>query len=765
LAAVVQRFHFKSCNFIASFKQPVVDKYFFTLFLSVFSATVIAQVKPVDSIPQPVPNSGCTGTPLIVLHPQSQTACPGSAVQFIAGAGPWGRNLWQRSTDGGATWVMVPGTDQYGGVLGGVGNDTLLVENITPGMSGDKYRWVAYPSPVSCTAPAYSLVATLAISSNTIINTQPADVLNACIGSSASFTAFATGGSITYQWQLSTDGGAAFTNILAATQPIFNLPSVDYSMNNYRYRCSIGSPCSTQLVSSVAILTVNPAAFQITSQPSGLGACPGTTAQFAVQASGNNLVYQWQKKYYAGESFSDIPGANATVYTTGTVVHSANDSVYRCRIGGNCSGNLYSSEAVLTTYPEPLIQGKVYGYYINRGACAGNTISYGICNNVYPAYKIYFQWQVSTDNGIVFNDIPGESACNYSFTAVSGMNNNKYRCRIYNPCYNKYTDTATLLMNVPVAITQQPANTTTCTGAYAYFTVNATGSVTAYKWQVSTDGGINFTDGNLQQYQNQNGLNLPGVTTAMSGNRYRCIVQSSCAVPDTSQPANLLVFPLPNLGQDTATTVSCQQCTANIAAMYNTAVYTSAAWNTPDAYTAPAGNYTLTVTNGIACTDQANVSVNFTDGLVTRLCRNGMTTLTSDVTGSSYQWQQTGISAAGSGGDTTTFTDIYGAYSQSIKLTNTAFSGNLVKYRCRVNGNSYSNVFSLKLTSLWTGNADNNWSNAANWGCRTVPDSFTDVVINAGTVVVNVNATVNTLTIKPGVNFSVAPGVTLTVLH
>jgi hypothetical protein len=748
------------------FKKPILKKYFFLLLLSILAATVSAQVKPADSIPQPVPNSGCSGSPFILVNPQSQTVCPGSNVEFIATAFPSsGRNFWQRSTDGGLTWVTVPGTEDNGSLYSGTASDTLIIENFTVNMSGDKYKWVVFPSPYNCTGPSYSSAATLTASSTTAINTQPADVLNACIGSSANFTAFATGGSITYQWQLSTDGGASFANILSAIQPIFNLPSVDYSMNNYRYRCIISSPCSTQLVSSVVLLTVNPVPLQITSQPTGIIACPGTTAQFAVQASGNSPVYQWQKKYYAGESFSDIPGATAPVYTTGTVVHSINDSVYRCRIGGNCQGYLYSSEAVLTTYPEPLIQDKVYGYYVNRGACAGNTISYSMCNNVYPAYKIYFQWQVSTDNGIVFNDIAGASACNYSFTAASGMNNNKYRCRIYNPCYSKYSDTVTLLMNVPIAITQQPAGTTACAGAYAYFTVNATGSVTAYKWQVSTDGGINFTDGNLLQNQNQNGLNLPGVTTAMSGNRYRCIVQSSCAAPDTSQPANLLVFSQPNLGPDSATAVSCQQCTANIAALYNTAVYSAASWNTPDAYAAPAGNYTLTVTNGTACTDNANVSVNFTDGLVTRLCPNGMITLTSDITGSNYQWQKTGISAAGTGPDTTTFTDIYGAYNRNLKLNNTVFSGNLVKYRCLVNGNSYSSVFSLKLTSLWTGNADNNWSNAANWGCRAVPDSFTDVVVNSGTVLVNVTATVNTLTIKPGVNFSVAPGVTLTVLH
>jgi hypothetical protein len=290
-------------------------------------------------------------------------------------------------------------------------------------------------------------------------------------------------------------------------------------------------------------------------------------------------------------------------------------------------------------------------------------------------------------------------------------------------------------------------------------------------WQRSTDGGANWeTIPGTDQYFSGAGsdtLVVENVAAGMNGYKYRWVVYPypvSCNLPAYSSVATLSLPAQPNLGNDSAVNVNCQECTADITAFYNTGSYSTASWNTTNAYSAMAGNYTLTVTYGGICTDQANVSVNFKDGLITRLCSNGMTTLESDVMGSSYQWQQTGI-AAGTGGDTIVFAEMAGANSRNLKLTNTVFSGNLVKYRCLVNGTSYSSVFSLKLTSLWKGTADNNWSNAVNWGCRSVPNSYADVVINSGTVVVDVNATVNSLTVRPGVNFSVAPGVVLTVLH
>ena len=65
----------------------------------------------------------------------------------------------------------------------------------------------------------------------------------------------------------------------------------------------------------------------------------------------------------------------------------------------------------------------------------------------------------------------------------------------------------------------------------------------------------------------------------------------------------------------------------------------------------------------------------------------------------------------------------------------------------------------------WTGDADSAWENPDNWSCGTVADANTDVLIPAGTVIVNSNAVCRSLTVNPGVMFTVNTGSTLTVVH
>lgn len=69
------------------------------------------------------------------------------------------------------------------------------------------------------------------------------------------------------------------------------------------------------------------------------------------------------------------------------------------------------------------------------------------------------------------------------------------------------------------------------------------------------------------------------------------------------------------------------------------------------------------------------------------------------------------------------------------------------------------------ITNSWTGAVDNNWGNAGNWSCNSVPTATTDVVISSGTVIVNVNATCKSLLVSPGVSFTITTGFNLTVVH
>ncbi len=79
-------------------------------------------------------------------------------------------------------------------------------------------------------------------------------------------------------------------------------------------------------------------------------------------------------------------------------------------------------------------------------------------------------------------------------------------------------------------ITSQPSNTMVCEGNSTSFTVSATGTITAYQWQVSTDNGVTFnpitTAGTNPTYSGWTTatLTLSGINASNNGYQYQCLV-------------------------------------------------------------------------------------------------------------------------------------------------------------------------------------------------------------------------------------------------
>ena len=115
----------------------------------------------------------------------------------------------------------------------------------------------------TCPPAANSNPATLTVIAPVTIAAQPAaSVL--CSGNNTSFTVNGTSvETITYQWQVSTDGGTTWSNISnggvysGATTTTLNITGATASLNNNRYRALLSSgTCSTPTVSNGAQITV-----------------------------------------------------------------------------------------------------------------------------------------------------------------------------------------------------------------------------------------------------------------------------------------------------------------------------------------------------------------------------------------------------------------------------------------------------------------------------------------------------------------------------
>jgi len=75
-------------------------------------------------------------------------------------------------------------------------------------------------------------------------------------GGTATFSVATTGAGVTYQWQVSTNGGSSWTNISPnGTGSTLSVPNVTMAMNGYRYRCVVDG-CPAAANSSMATLTV-----------------------------------------------------------------------------------------------------------------------------------------------------------------------------------------------------------------------------------------------------------------------------------------------------------------------------------------------------------------------------------------------------------------------------------------------------------------------------------------------------------------------------
>jgi len=189
-------------------------------------------------------NVGAVAT--INSSPSNQSVCPGVNVNFSVNATNATSYQWQVNTGSGFTDITNNAT--YSGAT----TSTLTVSNVTVGMNGYQYRVLVG----SCPSPLTSATATLTVSTPLSITTQPVNV-TACVGDNVSFTVVVAGSALSYQWQISTNGGATFSNIVGATSATYSISNVTLAMSGTYYRVTIAGTCNN-LTSTAALLTVNP---------------------------------------------------------------------------------------------------------------------------------------------------------------------------------------------------------------------------------------------------------------------------------------------------------------------------------------------------------------------------------------------------------------------------------------------------------------------------------------------------------------------------
>ena len=293
-------------------------------------------------------------------------------------------------------------------------------------------------------------------------------------GKTIKYTVKASGESLSYQWQSSTDGKTwKNCSSSSATKATFSFTSKTSHNGNY-YRCVITDMQGNKVYTD----SVRAYVLGVTTQPKTATVKAGATIKYTVKATGASVKYQWQSSS-DGKTWKNCSSTSATKATFSfTSKTSHNGNYYRCKITDSAGNVVYSDTVrayVLGVSTQPKTQKVKAGSTIKLTVKAtGNGLKY--------------QWQ-SSSNGKTWKNCSSTSAtkATFSFTSKTSHDGNYYRCKVTDSAGNVvYSDTVRTYV---LGITEQPVKKSVTKGKTAKFTVEATGASVKYQWQYSTDGG------------------------------------------------------------------------------------------------------------------------------------------------------------------------------------------------------------------------------------------------------------------------------------
>jgi|GEM_PF-2665674 len=467
---------------------------------------------------------------VITTQPKTITAFEGQDISFSVVANGYNVHYaWEYSSDG-KTWTAIPGSDSSA-------LDYVVVDEY---LKGQKWmvRCKAWSEGFEGKAVTSSSAA-ITVNQNPRITKDPVDIV-AESGDAASFAVTATGYSLKYQWQVSTDGGDEWSDVSKATAAAYAVSKLTKASDGLMYRVKVYNGGAT-VYSEGALLTVNQKT-TISAVSGNQVAFAGADAQFWVDALVEEPAqYVWQVKAVGSKNWETIAEADEDILVLEDAVKGLSGSKYRVLVSsGRTEGGkvLTSAEMTLTVVDTTAIT-----LGTRPQAFEGGKGTFKVTEKGYGALK--YQWQVSTDEGGTWSDIAKATAASYTTPALSGSDFAKlYRCAVTNAAGTVYGESQSVLKLSSASIAEgaDPQDVTCANTETAVFTVGVTpesGSAITYKWEVSTDGGSTWKAAGSAAAS----LQIKNPNVALSGNKYRCLVSNggNLKTPVASKAATLTV--------------------------------------------------------------------------------------------------------------------------------------------------------------------------------------------------------------------------------
>ncbi len=350
--------------------------------------------------------------PTVVSAPADQSVVEGSAATFsvvAAGAAPLSYQ-WASSPDG-ITFTAIAGATSTGYNTGA----TTLAQ------SGTRYRVVVSNSLGSVVSSAALLTVT-PLPVAPAITMQPVDQ-TVTTPATATFSVTASGTALTYQWQVSSDGGMTFNAVPGGpSAPTLAVTNTLVAQSGQRYRVVVSNSAGS-VTSSSALLTVLPApvAPLFTTQPLSQTIVLGQAVTFTVAATGTPApTTQWRINGVDLVDGVQASGACAGATAAGAITASltltaaplaCSGTVFSAVASNGVNPNAVSNGATLTVNPLP-VPPVVTLQPGDATVLAPATATFTSTASGVPSPTV--QWQQSIDAGVTWTNING--ATNTSFT-------------------------------------------------------------------------------------------------------------------------------------------------------------------------------------------------------------------------------------------------------------------------------------------------------------------------------------------------------------
>ena len=298
--------------------------------------------------------------------------------------------------------------------------------------------------------------------------------------------------------------------------------------------CEVIAPSANLIGSATVTVRDLPA---ITTSPVSKTICEFGMVAFNTIATGTDLTYQWYVNtgsgfnavadggVYFGATNSTLSLFGATRLMTGYIYHA---------VVTGCSASVTSADATLTvnTVPEISKQPRDSTVCLNAGATFRVTAT---------GTAIAYQWQVNKGTG--FNNVIDDANFSGSNLATLTMvnaqavfNNYIFRVIVSGTCgIPVYSNFAVLRVNVPPAVTLNPANKSICDGSGpVIFSANGSGMIDSMRWEVfNGTAWSDVHDNAVYSGSTSQQLTLDQVPLALNGYLYRLALKAKCTTVNT----------------------------------------------------------------------------------------------------------------------------------------------------------------------------------------------------------------------------------------